>query len=95
MEKCREKRLLRLIDLRQKEVINERDCRCLGCVADIEFEAESGCVCALIIPGQPKMCGLFGRDSEYVIPFHMVKQIGEDIILVCVNEEEVLVRCKG
>ncbi len=90
-----EKRLLRLIDLRQKEVINERDCKCLGCVADLEFDAETGCICALIIPGQAKMCGFFGRDSEYVIPYRMVRQIGEDIILVCVEEEEVLVKCKG
>jgi sporulation protein YlmC with PRC-barrel domain len=28
------------------------------------------------------LCGIFGREKEYVIPFCDVKQIGDDIILV-------------
>lgn len=85
---------MRLCELRQKEVINQYDCKSLGCVADIEFDPSSGCICALIIPGPCKIWGLFGREHEYVIPFRAVKQIGEDIILVCVKEEDIICKCK-
>lgn len=81
---------MRVCDLRQKEVINECSCKRLGCVVDIEFDVKTGCVLALIVPGAPKICGIFGIDTEYIIPFKCVKQIGEEIILVCVNEEEVV-----
>lgn len=85
---------MRLCELRQKEVINEKDCKVLGCVADVEIDMVSGCVLALIIPGPAKLCGLFGRDMEYVIPFKCIKCVGEDIILVNVRIEEIYVKCK-
>lgn len=83
---------MRIFDLRQKEVINECTCRKLGYAADLEFDICTGCIKAIIVPGPGKMCGIFGRVSEYVIPYKCVTQIGDDIILVKVNEEEVLVK---
>ena len=86
--------ILRVYDLRQKEVINEKDCKIIGCVVDIEFDAVSGCIIALIIPGPGKLCGILGREMEYVIPFGCVRKIGDDIILVNVKIEDVYVKCK-
>ncbi len=80
---------MRLYDLQKKEVINEKDCRRLGYVADVEFDLCNCCIEALIVPGEGKLCGLFCREEEYVIPCKCVKQIGEDIILVCVEEESI------
>ncbi len=80
--------------MRQKEVINQCDCKRLGFVGDIEFDICTGCIEKLIVPGEPKLCGLFGRDTEYIIPFQCVEQIGEEIILVRVKEDEVLKKCK-
>lgn len=85
---------MRVCELRQKEVINERDCKVLGCVADVEIDLKCGKVLALIIPGPGKLCGIFGSDMEYVIPFSCVCQIGEDIILVNVKIEDIYVKCK-
>lgn len=85
---------MRLCDLRQKEVINEYDCKSLGCVVDLEFDIVSGCICAIIVPGPCKFFGLFGHETEFVIPYKAIKQIGEDIILVCVKEEDVVSKCK-
>ncbi len=85
---------MRLYELRQKEVINEEDCRVLGYVADIEFDPMCGKILALIVPGPCKWWGILGRELEYVIPFRCVRQIGADIILVCVRVEDVLVKCK-
>lgn len=84
---------MRLLCLRQKEVINICDCRRLGCIADVEFNECTGCIEAFIIPGPGHFCGLFGRDCEYVIPFRCVKQIGGDIVLVEVNPEECVKKC--
>ena len=48
---------MRICDLRQKEVINIRDCQRLGYVADIDFDVCTGCICQLIVPGPAKFCG--------------------------------------
>lgn len=85
---------LRICELRQKEVINIRDCQRIGYVMDIDMDPVTGRVCQLIVPGQGKICGLFGRDTEYVIGWKCVRQIGADIILVDVCIEEVLRECE-
>lgn len=84
---------MRICDLKQKEVINQCDCKRLGFVSDVEIDICTGCILALIVPGIPRFCGMFGRDSEYIIPFKCVKQIGEEIILIQVNENEILCKC--
>ena len=84
---------MRFCDLRQKEVINVRDCQKLGFVADIEFDPNCGKICQLIIPGPSKFCGLFGRETECVIGWNCVRQIGGDIILVDVNVDQICRKC--
>lgn len=69
-------------DFRQKEVINIKDGRRLGFVCDVEINLENGRVEAIVIPGGGRIFGLIGRDNEYVIPWEKIKKIGEDIILV-------------
>lgn len=78
---------MRFCELRQKEVINICSCKSLGCPDDLDIDIKTGEVCAIIVPGPGRVCGLFGRDSEYVIPWKCIKQIGEDIILVEIKEE--------
>lgn len=85
---------MRICDLRQKEVINSCNCKRLGFVCDIEFDVTTGKLIAIVVPGCGKICGLFGRDSEYIIPFRCIRQIGPEIILVEIVEEDVLVKCK-
>lgn len=85
---------MRICDLKQKDVINECDCKVLGYVSDVEFDCSTGCIKALIVPGPCKVWGILGRDSEYIIPFRCVKCIGEDVVLVSVITEEVLHKCK-
>lgn len=79
---------MRFSELRQKEVINICTCKSLGCPDDLDIDLKSGEVCAIIVPGPGRVCSFFGRDSEYVIPWKCIKQIGEDIILVEVNEDQ-------
>ncbi|MDY2596498.1 MAG: YlmC/YmxH family sporulation protein, partial [Oliverpabstia sp.] len=37
-----------------------------------------------------RICGIFGRDSEFCIPWECICQIGEDIILVEIEEKKCL-----
>lgn len=79
---------MRLCELKEKQVINICDCKILGCVADILFNECTGKITDLIVPGPGRICGVFGRDMEYIIPWCRVKCIGPDIVLVELNEEE-------
>ncbi len=73
---------MRLIELRQKEIINICTCSSLGCPADVEFNPRTGRITALIVPGPARFCGLLGRENDILIPWECICQIGEDIILV-------------
>lgn len=84
---------MRLCDLRCKQVINISTCKMLGFVADADFDECSGCIRFLIVPGPNKICGLFGHDIEFVIPFKCVKCIGPDAVLVDVDLEKCTKKC--
>ena len=81
---------MRLCELREKEVINLCDGKRLGCIMDVEFDKGSGKIGKVIIPGPAKICGVFGTDREYVIPYSCSRKIGPDIILVEIQEEKFL-----
>lgn len=69
-------------ELRRKEVINLRDGARLGCICDLEIDACSGLIRAIVVPGPPRFFGLFHSDEELVIPFNCINKIGGDVILV-------------
>lgn len=73
---------MRVVDLRQKEVINVCTCKSLGCPIDLEFNCATGQITALILPGPARFCGMFGRENDILIPWNCICQIGDDIILV-------------
>jgi len=77
--------MMRASDFRQKEVINIADGNRLGFVYDVEIDMEKGVIDAIIVPGPGKFLGVFGRDSEYIIPWENIKKVGDDIILVELN----------
>ena len=85
---------MRLCELREKEVINLCTCKRLGYVEDLVFDLCDGIVRALVIPECVKFCGLFGSESEYVIPIDCIKKVGEDFIMVEINEEKYRKSCK-
>ena len=72
----------RASDLEAREVINMLDGRRLGCIIDVEFSLEDGRITAIVVPGSPKVLGLFGRGDEIVVPWDKIKKIGADVILV-------------
>lgn len=69
-------------ELKKKEVINLKNCECLGKVNDFEFDECTGQICKLIVPGDNKWCGFFKNEPDYVICYKDIKKIGPDIIVV-------------
>lgn len=74
--------MLKVSELRVREVVNVLDGRRLGYIGDMDIELESGRIRALVVPGQSKVLGLFGKDTEIYIPWDRVVKIGADVILV-------------
>ncbi len=72
----------RIAELRYKEVIDIADGSRYGFVGDVEFEADTGAIRALIIPGRLRWFGLLGREEDTVFPWQAVKRFGDDVILV-------------
>lgn len=73
---------MRFWELKEKEVINCKDGKRLGFVADLDIDLMTGKVCKLIVPGAGKFCGCIGKGTEYIIFWNQIIRIGEDIILV-------------
>ncbi len=70
-------------ELRDKEVINIKNCKKLGHVCDLEFDKCSGQIFKIIVRDRYSFFNILGCcDSEYVILYKDIKQIGPDIILV-------------
>ncbi len=72
----------RIAELRYKEVIDIADGSRYGFIGDVEFDADTGAIKTLIIPGRLRWFGLLGREADLVFPWTSVKRFGEDIILV-------------
>ncbi len=79
-----------LSDLRTKDVVNTLDGRKLGKVMDIEFNVCSGLVEAIVVPGEWKaMHVIRGEKCGVVIPWQQICKIGENVILVQLNPDDL------
>ena len=75
--------MLRISDLRMRDIVNISDGRRLGFLKDIDIDLDVGRIKALVLQGQGKMWGWFGtRADDIVIPWDRIKKIGVDVILV-------------
>lgn len=80
---------MRFCDLKQKEVINAKDCKRLGFVSDLIFDECTGQICDIVVPGPSRFCGCIGREADIVIPFCKIECIGRDVILVNFRPEDI------
>jgi YlmC/YmxH family sporulation protein len=74
--------MVKISEIKQKEVINLSDGRRLGVVYDVEIDMEKGCIDAIIIPGTGRIFGIFSKESDIIINWDNIKKIGVDTILV-------------
>ncbi|WP_027366087.1 YlmC/YmxH family sporulation protein [Desulfotruncus alcoholivorax] len=81
--------MVRITDLRMREVINIADGRRLGPIKDIDVNLEEGRINAIILPGHGggRLMGILGREEEIVVPWQRIRKIGVDVILVDLSFE--------
>ena len=78
---------MKLTQLQCKEVICVENGQRLGFIEDVQIELPEGKVAALIVPGPGKLLGLGARSHDYCIPWHCIRKIGPDIVLVDIDPE--------
>lgn len=81
-------RICSTVDLREKDVINLCDGARLGCAQDFEFDVSCGRIVALVIAGDSGIF-CFSRKEDIIIPWEKVHCIGEDAVLVKLEEHEM------
>ncbi|WP_078547279.1 YlmC/YmxH family sporulation protein [Litchfieldia alkalitelluris] len=69
-------------ELQAKDVVNVADGKRLGNIGDIDINLANGKIEAIIISGNGKVLGFFGKDEEVAIPWRNIMKIGTDVILV-------------
>ena len=79
---------IKLTQLQCKEVICISDGRRLGFIEDVEVEVPEGTITAILVPGPGRMMGLGPCKHRFCIPWHCIRRIGPDIVLVDVKPED-------
>ncbi|MGB9904651.1 MAG: YlmC/YmxH family sporulation protein, partial [Desulfotomaculales bacterium] len=59
--------MVKISELRMREVINVADGRRMGPIKDIDIDLEQGRISAIILPGPGRLFSFFGREEEIVV----------------------------
>ncbi len=78
-------KMVKISELRMREIINIADGRRLGVIKDIDIDLENGKINALILPGSGRILGFWGKEEDFVVPWNKIIKIGMDVILVDIN----------
>lgn len=75
--------MIRISELREREVVNVNDGRRLGMIRDLELDLEQGRIKAIIVPATGgRIWGRLSRGQDQLIPWERIVKIGVDTILV-------------
>jgi YlmC/YmxH family sporulation protein len=74
--------MVKISEFQIKDVVNVSDGKKLGNIGDIEINLTTGKIEAVIVTGNGKVLGLFGREEDIIIPWKNIIKIGQDVILV-------------
>lgn len=74
--------MLKLSDVRDKEIININNGERMGYIYDFELDLEEGKVVAMVMSRSSKVLGLFGKNDDLIIYWDDIIKIGTDTILV-------------
>ncbi|WP_040204877.1 YlmC/YmxH family sporulation protein [Neobacillus jeddahensis] len=74
--------MVKISEFQIKDVVNVSDGKRLGNIGDIEINLSTGKIEAVVISGNGRVLGFFGKDEEIVIPWKNIIKIGQDVILV-------------
>ena len=74
--------MLKLSDIRQKEIINISNGEIMGYVYDFELDLDQGRIVGIVMSRTSKVMGLFGKNEDIIIKWEDIIKIGTDTILV-------------
>ncbi|WP_042356655.1 YlmC/YmxH family sporulation protein [Bacillus rubiinfantis] len=74
--------MVKISEFQIKDVVNVSDGKRLGNIGDIEIDVTTGKILAVVISGNGRVFGFFGKEEEIVIPWKNIIKVGEDVILV-------------
>ncbi len=74
--------MIKISELRHRDVVNVNDGRRLGVIADLDVDLEEGIVKSIIVPGQRGFLGKISGSKDHVILWNKIIKIGVDTILV-------------
>lgn len=81
-----------LSEIRTKEIINIKNGARLGFVDDLEFDTADATVKSFVVYGRARLFGLLGRDDDLVIRCRDIEVVGEDTILISLDDTELAKR---
>ena len=78
---------MRLSHLTGKEVINLSDGARLGIIDECEltFDCKSGRIHTILLPNRNSLLSFFSENKITTIPWQSIKRIGDDVIIVDLN----------
>jgi YlmC/YmxH family sporulation protein len=74
--------MVKISELRNRDVINVVDGKRLGVIYDLDLDLENGRICSIIVPGTTRWLSFLGGGRDFVIPWENIVKIGVDTILV-------------
>jgi len=74
--------MIRISELRNRDVVNVNDGRRLGAIVDLDVDLDKGRVKSIIVPALGGMWGKFTGGKDFIIPWEKIVKIGVDTILV-------------
>ncbi|RAV19815.1 YlmC/YmxH family sporulation protein [Paenibacillus contaminans] len=77
---------MKISDFQSKDVINIVDGKKLGQVSDLELDLRQGRIESIVVPNFSRFFGLFGGGADVVIPWRNIVKIGEDVVLVKLDD---------
>ncbi|MEC2074682.1 YlmC/YmxH family sporulation protein [Metabacillus fastidiosus] len=80
--------MMYISEFQTKDVVSVSDGKKLGNIGDFDINVTTGKIQAIIINGNGRVLGFFGKDEEFVIPWRNIVKIGEDVILVRLNRHQ-------
>lgn len=80
--------MVKISELRLRDVINIADGKRLGLIKDIDIDLDTGRIKAIILPGNSRPFSLFSRNDELIVSWEKIVRIGVDVILVDLSSQQ-------
>jgi len=74
--------MARMSEFQVKEIVDVENGKLLGRIGDLDVNMVTGEIEHIVILGSGKMLGLFGKESDVIIPWKNIVRVGDDVILV-------------